>query len=229
MSYKDWKKSFVDGDEMDMSQEKPNTQNREKAWIESDERESSKPKYASQKSVINRKQIASAKYRRKYDALPEDMDIQRKACGSAREMLKHRSGTKYEDLVFIDSVTGKSKARTDFNKEFCVSPSKKMIEMIENADHYTIIGIHNHPHSSVPSIDDLYCAKERKYKYGIVACHDGTVYKYSVHEEINDPMVNSGLDLLEKAKYNENKNERMNMMNNALKILRDGGIEMEVL
>ena len=38
---------------------------------------------------------------------------------------------------------------------------------------YTIIAIHNHPGSSVPSLSDIIVAQERKYGYGIVACHDG--------------------------------------------------------
>ena len=209
--------------------EELDAQNKAKAGIESDERESSKPKYDSQRAVINRKQIASAEYRRKYDALPENKDIQRKVCANARKMLRHRSGTKYEDLVFIDSETGKSKTRTDYNKAFGVSPSKSMRKMIENADDYTIIGIHNHPHSSVPSINDLYCAKNRKYKYGIVACHDGTVYKYSVRGEINEPIVNGGLDFLERAKYIEDAKERELLMGRAMKAFKESGIEMEVL
>ena len=144
-------------------------------------------------------------------------------------MLRHRSGTLYEDLTFIDSKTGESKSRTDFNVSRAVAPSKTMKRMIEKADDYTIISVHNHPHSSVPSINDLYCAKDRRYKYGIVACHDGTVYKYSVRGEINDPMVNNGLDLLEKTRYIENIEDHTKMLNSALKTLNDGGIEMEVL
>ena len=104
-----------------------------------------------------------------------------------------------------------------------------MRKMIENADDYTIIGIHNHPHSSVPSINDLYCAKNRKYKYGIVACHDGTVYKYSVRGEINEPIVNGGLDFLERAKYIEDAKERELLMGRAMKAFKESGIEMEVL
>lgn len=216
--------------EMDDEWEKElDAKNKEKAGIESDENEESKPKYDSQAAVINRKQIASAEYRKKYNALPEGKDIQRKVCADARKMLRHRSGTLYEDLTFIDSKTGESKSRTDFNVSRAVAPSKTMKRMIEKADDYTIISVHNHPHSSVPSINDLYCAKDRRYKYGIVACHDGTVYKYSVRGEINDPMVNNGLDLLEKTRYIENIEDHTKMLNSALKTLNDGGIEMEVL
>ena len=130
------------------------------------------------------------------------------------------AGTKFEDLAFIDSETGKSLINTSFDKENFARPNKRMEEMLKNAEPYTIIGVHNHLGSSVPSIPDLKACANRKYKYGIVICHNGTIYKYSVDNNLfNEPMASSALDRLEKTGYNSKVNE----------LFKNAGIEMEVL
>ena len=109
-----------------------------------------------------------------------------------------------------------------------VLPSRAMKKMAKEAEDYSIIAIHNHPTSGVPSLADLNSACKIKYKYGIVVCHDGTIYKYSVPKEMNRPMVTSGLATLEKARYNDGE-ERVKMLQEALKTLKEGGVEMEVI
>ena len=203
--------------------------NRAKAGIEIEEGETSKVKYDYAVTVIDRKQIASAEYRKRYSVLPETKKVQRKVAAEAKTMLRHRSGSKYEDLSFVDSTTGKVLTQTGYRKQNEVSPTKAMKKMLKETEEYTIIGIHNHPSSSTPSIQDIYAARDRKYKYGIVAGHDGTIYKYSARGEINDPMVTGALDYLEKAKYTENEKICSKMTDRALENLRQGGVEMEVL
>ena len=144
-------------------------------------------------------------------------------------MLRHRSGTEYEDLAFINSKTGAVMVRDDYIVARQVNPSRAMKKMVKDADEYTIIAIHNHPGSSVSSLSDIMVAQERKYKYGIVACHDGSIYKYGVSGEINKAMANGGLDLLERVKYNCNEEERSILMKKALSTLKDSGVNMEVL
>jgi hypothetical protein len=42
----------------------------------------------------------------------------------------------------------------------------------------TLISIHNHPESKPPSGSDFYSCGIRKYKKGIICCHNGDVYVY---------------------------------------------------
>lgn len=146
--------------------------------------------------------VKTAGYRKLFNNLDETTDIQRTACEKAREMLTHRSGTKYEDLTFIDTLTGKSLTRTDYDVENEVIPSLKMRRMVTNADPYTIIAIHNHPGSSVPSFTDLETAFEKKYKYGLIACHNGTLMRYEVTGEVNEIIVDILLDKINNCLYN---------------------------
>lgn len=163
-------------------------------------------KYLYDATVIN-PVIKTAKYRNLYNNLDESTDVQRTACERARTMLNHRNGTKFEDLTFIDSVTGKHLTRDDYNVENEVMPSRRMRSMVTKNEPYTIIAVHNHPGSSVPSIADIESAYRHKYKYGVVACHNGTVMKYEVLGEYNEVIVGILLDNANKNLYNGNEEE----------------------
>ena len=168
------------------------------------EKEESKRKYKYKDTVINTSEISSARYRRKFTNITGENKISRSLWENALDMLDHRSGTKYEDLAFVDSKTGDAKINKNYDKENTASPSDSMKKMLHDADANTIIAIHNHPGSSPPSYSDIMACKSRKYKYGLVVCHDGTIYKYSVDEKrLNIPMAVSALDRVLKKGYTE--------------------------
>ena len=107
-----------------------------------------------------------------------------------------------------------------FDKENKAKPSKAMTTMIQNAAPGTIIAIHNHPGSSVPSIPDLKVCIQRGYKKGIIVCHNGKIYIYSVNaDKYIEPMASSALDWLEIEGYTEE----------VKKTLEDAGVRLEVL
>ena len=94
-----------------------------------------------------------------------------------------------------------------------------MRKMLRDADANTIIAIHNHPGSSAPSYSDIMACKDRKYKYGLVVCHDGMIYKYSVDgERLNIPMAVSALDRVAKRGYTKTTSKECTI----------AGIRMEV-
>ncbi len=184
------------------------------------EREESKPKHAYKNTVVNKAMIDSSEYRRRIDKISGNTEVNRSIWNKAKEMLTHRSGTKYEDLAFIDSTTGKSLINKGFDQENYAKPSKKMQEMLRKAEPYTIIGVHNHPGSSIPSYADIKTCANRKYKCGVVVGHDGSIFVYSVNfEKFNEPMTVSALAKLETIGYNDSVKT----------MFREAGINMEVL
>ena len=190
--------------------------NRSRAFLEKEE---SKRKYKYKDTVINTSEISSAGYRRKFTNITGENKISRALWENALDMLDHRSGTKYEDLAFVDSKTGDAKINKNYDKENTASPSKSMKKMLRDADANTIIAIHNHPGSSAPSYSDIMACKDRKYKYGLVVCHDGTIYKYSVdNKKFNTPIAFSALERLAEKGYTERTR----------KMLKDAGITLEV-
>lgn len=186
-------------------------------------KEESKNKYDS--TAVN-PFVKTSGYRKLYNNLDEPVIIQRTACEKAREMLSHRSGTKFEDLAFIDTVTGKAIIRADYDVENEVIPSLKMRRMVMGAEPGTVVAIHNHPGSSVPSIMDLTTAYEKRYKYGIIACHNGYVMRYRVLGDFNEVIVDQLLDKANKYLYNDNgSGDRLEAI---LDLLKAENVELEV-
>lgn len=102
--------------------------------------------------------------------------------------------------------------------------------MIRDADPFTIIGIHNHPNSTVPSIDDIEQVWLRKQKYGIVVCHNGNVFKYRVLGKFDQAFIDIHLDKLNAIIYNKNMlgSEFQSRLDDILKTLKENNVEMEV-
>lgn len=67
---------------------------------------------------------------------------------------------------------------------------------------------------------DLWVCLQRKYKFSLVVCQNGKIYKYSVYGgEFNAPMISATLSKLEMVGYSEEiKN-----------VFEELGIKMEVL
>ena len=67
------------------------------------EKEESKQKYKYKDTVVNTSEISSSEYRRKFTNITGENKISRALWENALDMLDHRSGTKYEDLAFVNS------------------------------------------------------------------------------------------------------------------------------
>ncbi|MDD4372248.1 MAG: minor capsid protein [Anaerostipes sp.] len=186
----------------------------------SSEKEESKEKYKYKDTVVNRGMIESADYRKRFNKMSDNDSVNRAIWANAKEMLRHRSGTKYEDLSYINSLTGKNKINKNFNAENHAKPNKPMKKMLRETEQYTIIGVHNHPGSSFPSLPDILACKDRMYKFGITICHDGKIFKYSVDsKKFNKVNATFALDRLSKKGYTDDIRKQLN----------DCGISMEVL
>lgn len=151
---------------------------------------------------FNKKHIMSSEYDKKFTKIDNYIDMQRTLKKNAREKLLHIDGTKFEDLVYIDSKTNKSLASKDYDEEQRSKPTKAMNKLLKNAEEHVIIAIHNHPESSPPSYNDIYAAFKRKYKYGLTVCHNGDIWCYSVNDDLNLIGYRSAYYKLEKSKFN---------------------------
>ena len=193
------------------------------------ESESSKPKYINRNTVVDKQIIDSPSYRKTINKLGENQNVSRSIFQRIKEMLSHRSGGNFEDLSFIDSQTGKYITRTDYNIDSKCFPSKRMMDMILNAEPNTIIAVHNHPSSTVPSLSDINTALNKHYKYGIIACHNGDIYKYTVLGEYNEIIVDSLLDTVNKLVYNRDTiKDYDKLLTRTLTQLKENNVVLEV-
>ena len=163
------------------------------------------------------------------DEMTDSVEESRNVYKATNEMLEHRDRTNYEDLAFVfenDYMINKNYDYYDpINKISQCKPTSKMLDKLSESKPYTVVGIHNHPSSNAPSDSDIQAAWSRKYKYGLVVCHDGTLYKYRVDDDYNPVNTNIYLDRLRNAVYH--KDEKM--INNCIKMLGNNGVGMEVL
>ena len=129
--------------------------------------------------------IQSEAYGRKFNQMTKNTAVNNSLRKYARAMLVHRNGTDGEDLYIISAKTGKRlMSKTTGANELGVELSSDEIKTIQQyAESEGVIGIHNHPTNILPTGSDFVAAGARKYKFGIVATHDGRVFLYKTGEK----------------------------------------------
>ena len=100
-----------------------------------------------------------------------------------------------------------------------------------------IIAVHNHPSGNVPSYSDVMAAYNRKYEYGVIACHNGRLMIYKINDNFSPDNIYiieielSKVDyLIKKCDGNVNKliEKDKNKLYNSFKELSINGLELEV-
>lgn len=136
-------------------------------------------------TVINATYINSGDYRRKFDRITDLPELNRLLYKLSKKMLKHRSGTRYEDMYWIDPINLVIVAEEiQCSREESVIYSEEVAAKIKRYER--LITLHSHPNSFPPSINDLNSNFFNHYDVGIVVCHDGKVFIYSSRQAINE-------------------------------------------
>ena len=148
-------------------------------------------RYGRNKStLINNTYIDSGEYRRKFDNLTPNVEVNRVLYSKAKEMLKHRSGTLYEDMYWIDGDTGKIIASAlNEQNESEVAYSNAVKRAIRNKDN--LIAMHTHPHSMPPSAADFNSCYKNNYESAFVICHNGKIFEYAAYGEVDTRLYNA--------------------------------------
>ena len=153
-------------------------------------------------TVANKTYINSGEYRRKFDKITHNDDINRILYLKAKEMLFHRSGTLLEDMYWIDSAHRTVIAEeTESCSEEQIVYSNSIRSKIQKYDN--LITLHSHPNSYPPSINDLNSNFINHYGLGIVVCHDGKIFKYASNQEIREDYYKMVVEKNLKKGYNE--------------------------
>lgn len=153
-------------------------------------------------TMINHTYINSGSYRRKFDSISNSLELNRLIFQLAKKMLEHRSGTKFEDMYWIDAARLTVIAEeTESCSEEQIVYSNSIRYKIQNYDN--LITLHSHPNSYPPSINDLNSNFINHYGLGIVACHDGKIFKYASNQEIREDYYKMVVEKYLKKSYNE--------------------------
>lgn len=139
-------------------------------------------------TLINNTYIESGEYRRKFD-LTGNEHVNRILYTKAKEILKHRSGTLFEDMYWINGDMGDVVACiTNSQEEERVRYTPSVRRAIQGRT--DLIALHNHPNSMPPSTPDFNSVCQNKYRFGLVICHNGRVFQYKSEKLIHEGLVN---------------------------------------
>lgn len=138
-------------------------------------------------TLVNKTYIESGEYRKKFDALSENSDVNKSLYVCAKKALKHRSGTMLEDMYWIDERNGQILLSVeDSTKESVISYTPAIWNVIKSNS--SLVTLHTHPSSMPPSAADFNACYRNRYKFGVVACHSGRVFIYNSKQEISEKL-----------------------------------------
>lgn len=183
MTYPEWKKTFVNS-ESNMALTKDN--NSSKMNVERDTMSLEYQRYGRNKeTLINNTYINSGEYRNKFDKITENINVNRVLYSKAKEMLQHRSGTKIEDMYWIDSDTGEVVASAlNEQQESAIKYSNTIKKAIKGKTN--LIAMHTHPSSMPPSGADFNSMLKHGYNISLIICHNGKIFQYVAKESIDE-------------------------------------------
>ncbi len=120
-------------------------------------------RYGRDKStLVNHSYINSAEYRKKFDNISEDRKLNRLLYGIAKKMLCHRSGTKLEDMYWIELSSLEVICKViDSVEESRISYPFYVENLIRKFD--DLITIHSHLAGNPPSVADFNSAYRNNY------------------------------------------------------------------
>lgn len=134
-------------------------------------------------TVVNKTYIESGEYRKKFDCISDNAELNKLLYQLAKKMLLHRSGTRYEDMYWINPQRVQIVAsETSCNLEQRIVYSETTKRAIQGKT--GLWTIHSHPNSFPPSLEDFNSNYARGNGTGVVCGHDGSVYVYCAEEEI---------------------------------------------
>lgn len=136
-------------------------------------------------TLINKAYIDSGEYRRKFDNITDNPEVNKTLYNCAKTALKHRSGTEFEDMYWIDSNSGKIVAQEiSSSDKRAIIYSDKTRKAVQNNN--GLLALHTHPSSMPPSAADFNSCLRNKYKIGYVMCHNGKIFAYTSEQEISE-------------------------------------------
>lgn len=138
-------------------------------------------------TLVNKTYIDSGEYRRKFDNITDNPKVNKTLYDCAKAALKHRSGTEFEDMYWIDGDTGEIiKSALDEKEPRGVAYSDSINKAIRGRKNLVVM--HTHPHSMPPSIADFNSAYSHNYSKAIILCHDGKIIQYNSTEKISSTL-----------------------------------------
>lgn len=157
---------------------------------------------------VNWEYIKSKEYKEKFDKISDNKELNNAIYEAAIKSLQYNDG-KYMESLYIFNKDGTIFEHTEgviINETY--NP-KELTEKVTSQKPYSLVALHNHATNNPPSGSDFTSAGYKKYDFGIVACHDGAVYKYTSKnaKSFMYTLVDLKVEKFKRMPYNKNSRE----------------------
>lgn len=147
--------------------------------------------------------INSEPYRAKFDSVSDNPALNQSIYKYCKAAVTHHSGGYYEDLSLL-RMDGSLYAQTSGRVENTTYYPEDLKSKVLKEKPYSLVSVHNHGTNVPPSGADFGSSGEKRYAFGIVACNNGTVYKYSTRNArpFASNFIDVKVDIYSKPPYN---------------------------
>lgn len=136
---------------------------------------------------VNRKLVNSKQYHDKFEKLPLNKNVSQSAYYESKVILEHRDGTFFEDVMVIDSKTGKQiVGNNTYEAEFKSAITKEQYEKVIGHSGNVVL-LHNHAEGTRLSKADIFTAFETtNVEMSLAIGHDGSVHCiYDINRKVD--------------------------------------------
>ena len=153
-------------------------------------------------TTINQSYIDGGQYRSKFDKISDDSMLNKKVYQIAKKMLKHRTGTLFEDMYWVDIDSLKIVAAETEQKIIGrIKYSKKTKKVVKK--YSNLLAIHTHPNSMPPSVNDFNSSLKNGYRLCVVCCHDGKIFLYHAKRYVPEFLYKGHITKYKRRGYND--------------------------
>lgn len=145
-------------------------------------------KWTKRETLISKEYINSGAYRKKFDVIADgNTFLARTLYQYAKEMLQHRSGSEFEDMLWFDMIGMKPiDYAKDEKTEREIYYSESRENLIRQYANGQILTMHTHPNSSIPSPADYNSYVKHHFALSFVLCHNGQIFQYSATRPLDE-------------------------------------------
>ena len=147
--------------------------------------------------------LHSKEFKSKFNKISDNSELNSQIQKYAVAILTHRQGTDGEDS-YIFNLSGKVINKTfgrPNNLEVGVS-KERVQELLGKYGRGNLIGLHNHPTNIPPTGSDFMAAGYRGYRFGIIICHNGNLYKYKIEKPFQKHVFDKNVEKYLSPPYN---------------------------
>lgn len=172
-------------------------------WVDSTKSFEKSESYRIADNSVDIDYLHSKEFKDKFNKISDNPELNLQIQKYAVAILTHRQRTDGEDS-YIFNLSGKviNKAFGRPNNLEVGVPKERVQELLEKYGRGNLIGLHNHPTNIPPTGSDFMAAGYRGYRFGLIICHNGNLYKYKIEKPFQKHVFDKNVEKYISPPYN---------------------------